>query len=106
MPVRPRHCNGDQRRLETPLTAGAVGKVSPAARSQETTFVRATFTEPRGRSWWRSGVVLARARCGHSSERIVRFLFFRTRSFLPFILFALALACDKTSREAAAVRDD
>src|SRR5207248_11693391 len=52
----PRHCNGHKRRLGTPLTAGAVGKVSPAARSQETTHVRATFAEPRGRSWWRSGV--------------------------------------------------
>ena len=28
--------------------------MSDAVRSQETTFVRATLTEPRGRSWWRT----------------------------------------------------
>src|SRR4051812_37894611 len=70
---RPRHCNGQYSSTRTPLAAGAAGKVSRMARSQETTFVRATFAEPRGRCWWRSGAFLARARYGHSSGRSVRF---------------------------------
>src|SRR5450759_4160816 len=87
----PATVTGTKRRLVTPLTAGAVGKASPAARSQETTFVRATFAEPRGRSWWRSGVFLTRARCGHSSGRSVRFVF--SLAIISVLLLLLTGAC-------------
>src|SRR5438046_797782 len=54
MPVRPRHCIGQETRARCNHWLGRAGKVSDAVRSQETTFVRATFSEPRGRSWWRT----------------------------------------------------
>src|ERR1700693_1076893 len=77
----------------------------PAARSQETTFVRATFAEPRGRCWWRSGVFLARARCEHSSGRSVRLLFLSRRS--TCIALALAIsACGGSRAPSLAASDD
>jgi iron complex transport system substrate-binding protein len=56
MPVRPRHCNGQTTRAHS-ATDRLVGKAGDAARSQETTPVRATISDPRGRA----GGVIGRA---------------------------------------------
>jgi hypothetical protein len=44
MPARPRHCIGQKRPLVLTTDRCAIGKVSGSARSQETTFVRATIS--------------------------------------------------------------
>src|SRR4051812_36947349 len=103
---RPRHCNGQYSSTRTPLAAGAAGKVSRMARSQETTFVRATFAEPRGRCWWRSGafwrVLVTDIPLGGVSV-----LFFCIRRASLHLLIGLFLAgCAKADEQRVAARDD
>ena len=80
--------------------------MSPAARSQETTFVRATFAEPRGRCWWRSGVFWRVLVAGIPLGG-VSVLFFHSRQLLYSVSAALALtACAKQGHDSRTLRDD
>lgn len=78
--------------------------MSDAVRSQETTFVRATFSEPRGRSWWRTDAFTGeRALRAFLVERGVSVLIFRRFAVLTVILMG---ACTKAAVESAADVDD
>ena len=80
--------------------------MSDAARSQETTLVRATFAEPRGRAGG-GQASSTRARCGHSSGRSARFDF--QPLVIPFLCrCSLALAACEKPRTATSptVSDD
>jgi len=82
--------------------------VSRAARSQETTLVRATFAEPRGRCWWRTGVYDAWSLRAFLWEECP-FLFLHVRHRQSYFCLALAIAasaCAKTRSEPVAGRDD
>ena len=85
------------------------------ARSQETTFVRATFAEPRGRCWWRSGAFRACSLRAFLWEECPFLIFsrraFRVRATLriaPLVACALlSVACEKPrASRVASARDD
>jgi hypothetical protein len=65
MPARPRHCIGRHANSKMPLVPIGAGKAKVAARSQETTLVRATLTALGGGlvapHAGRSGTVVARS---------------------------------------------
>src|SRR5215208_571983 len=77
MPVRPRHCNGQNARSTCHWPRGA-GKASAAARSQETILVRATLTSS-GEGWWRSARRVTGVRPGRTRS-LLRASFQRGRT--------------------------
>src|SRR5213596_666634 len=88
-----------------PLAAGAAGKVSRTARSQETTFVRATFAEPR-----REVLVavrrFSRVLVAGIPLRGVSVLLFRMRRLFSILVALVAIACDNAGERGNALLDD
>ena len=76
MPVRPRHCNGQHTHARHATDRGAVGKASRRGPEPGDDSSSAPLSQILGGgAGGGQASFLARARCGHSSERSVRFDF-------------------------------